>query len=261
MAEGASVGEAAAGAVATPVLEARALTKRYGTHTALSGLNLTVAPGEILCLLGANGAGKTTTIQLFLGFLEPSEGEVLVAGRRVGDDVVAARRAVAYIPENVNLYPHLTGVENLAFFTELAGQPRPGREQLVAWLSEAGLQTDAADRRVGAYSKGMRQKVGVAMALAKDADALLLDEPMSGLDPSAAATFCDLLRRLRDRGVGVLMTTHNLFRAHDVGDRVGIMVSGSLVALESTQTMDLPALEALYLDRVGHGPHALGAVG
>jgi ABC-2 type transport system ATP-binding protein len=249
------------GGETTPVLEARGLTKRYGQHTALSGLNLSVAPGEILCLLGANGAGKTTTIQLFLGFLEPSEGEVLVAGRRVSDDVVAARRTVAYIPENVNLYPHLTGVENLAFFTELAGRPRPSRSQLTQWLAEAGLQADAADRKVGAYSKGMRQKVGVAMALAKDADALLLDEPMSGLDPSAAATFCDLLRRLRDRGVGILMTTHNLFRAHDVGDRVGIMMLGSLVGLERTADLELAALEALYLDRVGHGPHALGAVG
>lgn len=237
----------------TPALEARGLTKQYGQHKALDGLDLAVAPGEILCLLGANGAGKTTTIQLFLGFLEPTAGEARVAGQRVQDDVVAARRRVAYIPENVRLYPHLSGVENLAFFTRLAGRPNPSREQLLGWLDEAGLQADAVDRRVGAYSKGMRQKVGVAMALAKAADALLLDEPMSGLDPSAAATFCDLLRRLRDRGVGVLMTTHNLFRAHDVGDRVGIMKRGELVALEATAGLDLAALEGLYLDRIGGG--------
>lgn len=237
--------------ISGPALEAIGLVKRYGEHTALAGLDLAVQPGEIMCLLGANGAGKTTTIQLFLGFLEPTEGDVRVCGRSVGSDVVAARRRIAYIPENVRLYPHLSGVENLRFFTQLAGRPTPTHDQMLGWLKEAGLQADAADRRVGAYSKGMRQKVGVAMALAKSADALLLDEPMSGLDPSAAATFCDLLRVLRDRGVGVLMTTHNLFRAHDVGDRVGIMKRGSLVELEDTSTMDLSALEKLYIERIG----------
>jgi len=242
-------------ATTTPALEAKALTKRFGEHTALDGLDLAVGAGEILCLLGANGAGKTTTIQLFLGFLEPTAGDVFVAGKRVADDVVEARRKVAYIPENVRLYPHLTGTENLRFFTQLAGRPTPSHDQLVGWLRDAGLQDDAHEQRVGAYSKGMRQKVGVAMALAKDAEALVLDEPMSGLDPSAAATFCDLLRRLRDRDVGVLMTTHNLFRAHDVGDRVGIMKRGNLVALESTAEMDLAGLEGLYLDRIG-GPES-----
>ena len=232
-------------------LQARGLTKKFGDHTALKGLNLGVGAGEILCLLGANGAGKTTTIQLFLGFLEPSEGQALVGGRPVSEDVVAARRKVAYIPENVRLYPHLSGRENLAFFTRLAGRPNPTEGQLTGWLADAGLQQDAHERRVGAYSKGMRQKVGVAMALAKGADALLLDEPMSGLDPSAAATFCELLRQLRDKGVGVLMTTHNLFRAHDVGDRVGIMKRGTLVALEETSELDLAGLESLYLDRIG----------
>lgn len=232
-------------------LQARALSKCFGDHLAVDGLDLTVSPGEIVCLLGANGAGKTTTIQLFLGFLTPTAGSAMVCGQAVADDVVAARRRVAYIPENVCLYPHLSGVENLSFFTRLAGRPTPSRDELLGWLTEAGLQADAVDRRVEAYSKGMRQKVGIAMALAKSAEALLLDEPMSGLDPAAASSFCDLLGQLCERGVGVLMTTHNLFRAHDVGDRIGIMKRGSLVALEATADLDLAGLEGLYLDRSG----------
>ncbi len=235
----------------TAALQARSLSKRFGDQIAVDCLDLSVFPGEILCLLGANGAGKTTTIQLFLGFLTPTAGAAMVNGQAVADDVVAARRRVAYIPENVRLYPHLSGVENLSFFTCLAGRPTPSRSELIAWLADAGLQADAADRRVEAYSKGMRQKVGIAMALAKAAEALLLDEPMSGLDPAAASSFCDLLRQLRDRGVGVLMTTHSLFRAHDVGDRIGIMKRGSLVALEATADLDLAGLERLYLDRSG----------
>ena len=236
-----------------PVLQASALTKDFGSHRALDGLDLSVGPGEIMCLLGANGAGKTTTISLFLGFIRPTSGEVRVCGLDVSADSVATRRKLAYIPENVKLYPELTGVENLAYFTRLAGREVAGDDALVAELEAAGLAGDAARRRVGTYSKGMRQKVGIAMAAARGAEALLLDEPTSGLDPKAANELMELLTRLTAQGVGVLMATHDIFRARSVGTRVGIMRRGQMVARLGPEELGSTDLEALYLDHMADG--------
>ena len=161
------------------MLTATSLHKKFGPAVALHSLDLTVAPGEIYALLGPNGAGKTTTINCFLGFLTPDAGSASVAGINVALNPLAARRALAYIPEQVNLYGHFSGLENLAYFSELAGH-RYADAQLRAFLTEAGLQAGAHDQRTAAYSKGMRQKVGIAIALAKEAKALLLDEPTSG---------------------------------------------------------------------------------
>ncbi|MCS6947551.1 MAG: ABC transporter ATP-binding protein, partial [Steroidobacteraceae bacterium] len=164
------------------MLETRKLSKQYGAVTALSDLDLIVNAGEIYCLLGANGAGKTTTINLLLGFIAPSAGQALVGGVDVANDAAAARRLLAYIPETVMLYGALTGVENLQYFTSLSGHEYSD-EELRRLLLGAGLSADAHDRAVRQYSKGMRQKVGVAIAIAKRSRALLLDEPTSGLDP------------------------------------------------------------------------------
>jgi ABC-type multidrug transport system ATPase subunit len=150
------------------VLQARGLVKHYGAHVALAGLDLEVGPGEVFCLLGANGAGKTTTIQLFLGFIEPTAGSARIKGLEVREHPVEARRALAYIPENVMLYPSLTGLENLEYFTTLAGVDDVSPARLRAILARAGLPHDAVERPVGDYSKGMRQKVGIAMAIARD---------------------------------------------------------------------------------------------
>ncbi|MDI4231744.1 ABC transporter ATP-binding protein [Bradyrhizobium sp. Arg237L] len=204
------------------------LTKRFNGFTAVDDLSLSVAAGEIFALLGPNGAGKTTTINCFLGFLSPDEGRVVVDGLDVGTHALEAKRRLAYIPEQVNLYGHFSGVENLAYFDELAGA-RHDDTALRQFLSEAGLQADAHDRRVSGYSKGMRQKVGIAMALAKSAKALILDEPTSGLDPSASHEFTVLLRRFAESGAAVLMATHDLFRAKEVASRVGIVRHGKLV--------------------------------
>jgi ABC-2 type transport system ATP-binding protein len=185
------------------VLRTESLTKRFNGLTAVDDLSLTVAQGEIFALLGPNGAGKTTTINCFLGFLAPDSGRVTVDGLDVTMYPLEAKRLLAYIPEQVNLYGHFSGVENLAYFSELAGA-RHGESKLRGYLAEAGLQKEAHDRRVSGYSNGMRQKVGIAIALAKKAKALLLDEPTSGLDPSASHEFSVLLRRFAMRGTAVL---------------------------------------------------------
>jgi ABC-2 type transport system ATP-binding protein len=229
------------------LLEAIGLTKRYGDQIALDRLDLQIRPGEIYCLLGANGAGKTTTVNLFLNFIAPDEGEVRINGIDVTREPVASKQYVAYIPEQVNLYGTLSGLENLRYFSALAlGAPLP-RERLLALMRQVGLDVDAADKRVAAYSKGMRQKVWIAVALAKQAKALLLDEPTSGLDPYAAAEFTTLLKRASDSGVAVLATTHDLFHAKQTATRIGIMKRGRLVeSLDSHQISDTD-LQALYL--------------
>jgi len=231
------------------MLEARNATKRFNGVTALDGLDLNVAPGEIVCLLGANGAGKSTTVNLFLGFLSPDAGEVRVAGRSVGEDVAAARAHVAYIPDQVNLFPLLTGAENLRYFSKLAGH-RLSQAQATDLLIEAGLDAGDADKRLGGYSKGMRQRVGIAIALAKRAQALLLDEPLSGLDPLAANDFGAHLTQLRDAGAAILMVTHDIFRAREVADRIGIMKQGRLVETIEARTTSPAALDALYANHM-----------
>lgn len=229
------------------MLEARNLTKSYGAVKALDSLNIAIAPGETLCMLGANGAGKTTTINLFLGFIEPSSGQALVDGRDVQDDPVGSKAQLAYIPEQVALYPALTGLENLRFFADLAGGVTHSQDELLALLERAGLDPDAALRRAGGYSKGMRQKVGIGVALAKQARAFLLDEPLSGLDPKAANEFSGILETLRAEGAATLLATHDIFRAREVGTRVGIMKAGRLVETLDPKAITGGELEDIYL--------------
>ena len=214
---------------------------------AVDNLNLTVAPGELFALLGPNGAGKTTTINCLLGFLTPDSGRALIDGLDVVAQPLETKRRLAYIPEQVNLYGYFSGVENLAYFSELAGH-RYADAELRRFLADAGLQTTAHDQRVSGYSKGMRQKVGIAIALAKQAKALLLDEPTSGLDPSASHEFSQLLRKLRERGVAILMATHDLFRAKEDATRVGIMRHGKLAHILTAAELRHTDLEKLYLE-------------
>jgi ABC-2 type transport system ATP-binding protein len=234
------------------MLKAERLTRRFGDTCALETLDLVIEAGQIQCLLGANGAGKTTTINLFLGFLKPTSGAAYVNGRDVARETSAARRDLAYVPEQVNLYPMLTGLENLAYFTRLAGR-RLATPHLQAHLDQVGLSRRAGATRLEHYSKGMRQKVGLAIALARDAKALLLDEPLSGLDPRAANEFCSLVRELAARGAAVLMVTHDLFRAKEVGDRVGIMKAGRLVENLAATHVTHGELERVYLDHMRDG--------
>lgn len=229
------------------MLQAHSLRKEYDGHVALHGLDLHVRPGDIYCLLGANGAGKSTTINCFLDFVTPTQGRALVDGLDVRTHGLATKKVLAYIPEVVMLYRNLTGLENLRYFSALAGHAHYADAELVGFLRRAGLPEGAEHERVGRYSKGMRQKVGIAIAIAKQARALLLDEPTSGLDPKASSEFSALLESLAADGVAILMATHDLFRAKESGTRAGIMKRGRLVADLVTREIGHADLEALYL--------------
>lgn len=232
------------------MIEAINLTKEFPGLVALDSLNLRIEAGEIYCLLGANGAGKSTTINIFLNFIAPTSGTALIKGIDVVSSPLAARRVLGYIPESVMLYRNLSGLENLEYFAALAGSEKYSRSALLGLLEEAGLTAAAAERRLSTYSKGMRQKVGIAIALARRAEALLLDEPTSGLDPKASNEFSQLLINLRDRGMAILMATHDLFRAKESGTRVGIMKSGRLLAQMRTDELSHSDLEAIYLEHM-----------
>jgi ABC-2 type transport system ATP-binding protein len=231
------------------MLEAIDLSKSYDQRPALDQLNLRVESGEVFCLLGANGAGKTTTINLFLGFLLPTSGTAKVDGQDVQADPLVARRKLAYIPEQVTLYGNFTGIENLHYFSGLGGHYHSEAE-LLRYLQEVGLTEEAARRRVGGYSKGMRQKVGIAIAMAKQARAILMDEPTSGLDPKASNELSLLVDQLSKKGVAVLMATHDLFRAKEVGHRVGMMKHGRLVNTLATADISHVDLERIYLEHM-----------
>ena len=229
------------------MIEAVRLSKTFNGVPAVDALDLTINPGDVFCLLGANGAGKTTTINLFLNFIPPTSGEARVCGLSVVDHPLETKKRLAYIPEQVMLYRNLTGLENLRFFSRLAGGAADTDHELLAILGQVGLTEEQARRRVATYSKGMRQKIGIAITIAKRAEALLLDEPTSGLDPKAANDFSVLIGDLAARGVAILMATHDLFRAKESGTRVGIMKHGRLVEVLPTAELDHRDLEQIYL--------------
>jgi ABC-2 type transport system ATP-binding protein len=219
----------------------------FGGARAVDGLSLRLEPGEVYALLGPNGAGKTTTLNMILGFVAPDAGSISVDGVDAVADPLGARARIAYLPETVMLHPALTAVENLTYFALLAGRkvtPQAARDLLGA----AGLQTEAHDRRAGGFSKGMRQKVGLAIALAKDARVLLLDEPTSGLDASAANDLSAVIRTASSGGMAVLMATHDLLRVKDVAHRLGILRAGRLVEERDAATIGPVELERLYLE-------------
>lgn len=228
------------------MLEAKDLTKKYGDFTALDTLNLNIRAGDIFCLLGANGAGKSTTINLFLNFIEPSSGKAFVNGLDVEKNPQKTKQWLSYIPENLQLYQNMTGLENLRFFCGLQGGNQD-KEELETLLIQSGLQKDFILKRVSSYSKGMRQKVGIALARAKGAKILLLDEPTSGLDPKASNEFSELLLEMKEQKVATLMATHDLFRAKDTGTHIGIMKKGVLVDKMESNQVSFHDLEQKYL--------------
>ena len=232
-------------------IQLQGVTKSYGAGVrALDGLDLEVQSGQIYALLGANGAGKTTTLNILLGFLARDGGDAKVCGHDVGKDAVQVREKVSYIPEQVNLYPNMSGLENLEYILSLAGVEK-SKADLREDLRQVGLDPDAADRPTRGYSKGMRQKVGLAIALARGSEVLLLDEPLSGLDPRSAREFCDRIRGLTEDGCAVLMATHDLFRAREVGSRIGIMNAGRIVREVDPSEVSGSDLEQIYLEHIG----------
>jgi ABC-2 type transport system ATP-binding protein len=194
----------------------------------LSDLNVQVAAGEVFALLGGNGAGKSTTLLTCIGILKPTRGGVTIHGRSASREPEAVRRSVAYLSETAGLYEHLSARENLRYFLELAGR-KADADAIEHSLDTVSLQKDARGRRSGGFSKGMRQKVAIALALLRETPVLLLDEPTSGLDPIAVDEFNQLLETLCRRGVAILMVTHDLFGACEVSAKIGLLRDGRLV--------------------------------
>lgn len=222
------------------------VSKSFKGNIAIQDLTLRVEAGEIFGLLGANGAGKSTTINMLLGFTSPEKGKVLVDSIDVLNHADKARKITGYIPENVNLYPYLSGYENLDYFCRLAGLKYP-TSKLEGYLEKCGLDRAAFRRKVKEYSKGMRQKVGIAIAYAKNAKVYLLDEPASGLDPLASNELSELLKDLASQGAAILMASHDIFRVREVCHRIGILKNGELVSELQSDEVNAKELEDLYL--------------
>jgi len=233
------------------VLEAVGLTKIYEDGLlALDHLDLQVGEKEIFCLLGANGAGKTTTINLFLNLIEPTEGTARICGWDVVRDPLRAKQYVSFVSENVRLYGTFTARQNLEFFSRLGGRTDLGRSDYYSIMRKVGLDSAVHEMKVGEFSKGMLQKLGIAIALSKDAPVILLDEPTSGLDPKAAREFLDLIGNLRDAGKTIFMSTHDIFRAKAIANRIGIMRKGQLVTVMDRESFIETDLERIYLDYI-----------
>ena len=207
------------------------LTKRYGDLVAVDDLTLNIGHGEVFGLLGPNGAGKTTTILMLLGLTEPTAGRATVAGLDPRRDPLAVKARVGYMPDEVGFYEDLTARQNLRYTAELNRIPRPaaaGRIDRV--LDDVGL-TDAAEQKVGEYSRGMRQRLGLADALVKDPSILILDEPTVNIDPEGVRDLLLMVERLRtEQGVTIVLSSHLLHQVQQVCDRIGIFVKGRLVA-------------------------------
>ncbi len=238
----------------TAMLEAVNLTKRYEDGVlALDHVSFAVKPGQIFAMLGANGAGKTTAINLFLNFIEPTDGEARIDGIVTHKEPLLAKQRVAYVSENVMLYPNFTAVQNLDYFARLGGKTNYTKDDYRNVLLRVGLSEDAHNKRLKGFSKGMRQKCGIAIAILKDAPAILLDEPTSGLDPKAGFEFQQLLGSLRTEGKAILMSTHDIFRAKEVADIIAIMNNGRIVMQEPASRLLGQDLERLYMQYMaGH---------
>jgi len=241
-----------------PMLEAVSLAKRYEDGLlALDHVSFSVYPGQIYAMLGANGAGKTTTINLFLNFIEPTEGEARIDGIPTHKEPLKAKARVSFVSENVMLYPNFTALQNLDYFARLGGHTGYTRNDYHDALDRVGLQKESHTKRLKGFSKGMRQKCGIAIAILKNAPAILLDEPTSGLDPQAGFEFIRLLESLRSEGKAILMSTHDIFRAKEVADTVGLMNRGRLVMQKSARELAGEDLEKVYMAHMaGHGEAA-----
>lgn len=239
--------------MAVPIIELVDLTKKYGTFTAVDQLNLTIQKGEIFGLLGPNGAGKSTTILMMLGLTEPSSGTVSICGINSTSNPIEVKRKVGYLPEDVGFYDDRTGFENLLYTARINQLPDPvAMQKTEQLLIRVGL-ADASNKKVGKYSRGMRQRLGLADVLIKNPEIIILDEPTSGIDPSGVREFLELIARLRhEEGLTVLFSSHNLHQVQQACDRVGIFVKGKLLAEGNTRSLSKKLFsENLYVIGVG----------
>ena len=227
----------------------------------LSGITFAVGTGEVYALLGGNGAGKSTTLLSFLGFLSPASGNVRVNEKDANSDIAAARKVIAYLPESASLYEHLNARENIDYFLKLAGTSA-NQDTIDAALDRVSLALDARQRKLRDYSKGMRQKVAIALAILRDTDILLLDEPTSGLDPSAIDEFHQIVRSLADSGKAILMVTHDVYGACQVADKIGLLHNGTLVGeftAKGEERIDTETVHKAFSSKVAPSPQLLSA--
>jgi ABC-2 type transport system ATP-binding protein len=238
------------------IIELTGLTKKYGSFTAVDNLNLTIRKGEIFGLLGPNGAGKSTTILMMLGLTEPTEGIVEVCSINSTTHPINVKRKVGYLPEDVGFYDDRTGLENLTYIARLNSIPaEEAREKALNLLERVGLADDAA-KKTGKYSRGMRQRLGLAEVLIKNPEVIILDEPTSGIDPAGVRDFMELIVQLsREEGITVLFSSHHLHQVQQVCDRVGLFVKGRLIAAGNVESLseqlfsDEPLVIKLKVDR------------
>ncbi len=228
------------------VIEARDLTKRYGSVAAVDGISFTVARGEIFGLLGPNGAGKTTTILMMLGLTEVSGGSIRVLDHDPAREPLEVKRKVGYLPDTVGFYDYMTARDNLRYTAALIGiEPRERDKRIAAALDRVGL-ADVGEKRVGAFSRGMRQRLGLAEILMKQAQVAILDEPTSGLDPHATAELLETIRSLKHDGVAVLLSSHLLERVQSVCDRVALFSAGRIALIGSVPELARQVLGGGY---------------
>ncbi|MET1053779.1 MAG: ABC transporter ATP-binding protein [Pedobacter sp.] len=214
-----------------PIIQIRDLSKCYGSFRAVDGLNLDVHKGEIFGLLGPNGAGKTTTILMMLGLTEPSGGSVHVCGYPSTNNPIAVKRKVGYMPDSLGFYDQMTALDNLMYIARLNGFTEDeGMKRALQMMEIVGLTADK-DKKTGTYSRGMKQRLGLAEVLIKEPEVIILDEPTLGIDPSGVKDFLSLIRSLsREQGITVLLSSHHLHHVQQICDRVGIFVKGKLLA-------------------------------
>ncbi len=231
------------------IIELQGLTKQYGKFKAVDNIDLTIRKGEIFGLLGPNGAGKSTTILMILGLTEPTEGKVTVKGIDSTRNPIDVKRIVGYLPEDVGFYDEMTGLENLVYTAELNGIHRSeARDKAATLMEQVGLK-DNIKKKAGKYSKGMRQRLGLADVLIKDPEIIILDEPTTGIDPAGVNDFINLILRLsHENGLTVLFSSHHLPQVQQVCDRVGVFGKGRLLTvIELNDSLKQPdSLDKLY---------------
>jgi ABC-2 type transport system ATP-binding protein len=214
--------------MSSPVITARGLTKRYGSTVAVDGLDLSIEKGDVFGLLGPNGAGKTTTILMILGLTEPTSGSITTLGHDPLREPLQVKRRVGYLPDAVGFYDHMTGRDNLRFTARLGGLPRDRIEDTIGKALDRVHLVEAADHPVKTYSRGMRQRLGIAEILMRKVEVAILDEPTSGLDPQTTREFLALIRTLRGEGMTVVLSSHLLDLVQSMCDRVALFSGGRI---------------------------------
>ena len=221
-----------------PIIDIKGLTKRYGSLKAVDDLHLTIQKGEVFGLLGPNGAGKSTTILMLLGLTEPTAGQAQICGVNASRNPIQVKRKVGYMPDNVGFYNDLTALENLVYIGRLNGIPeKEVKARASETLIQVGLET-AMHKKAGTFSRGMKQRLGLADVLIRDPEVIILDEPTLGIDPAGVKDFLELIRQLNQRhGMTVLLSSHHLHQVQQICNRVGIFVGGRLLAEGNIETL------------------------